>query len=308
MPCFYPLDAWQTSQGDIHFYPKGSAGKSRQNGADYKRELTLPCGRCIGCRLEKSRQWAIRMMHEAQMHEENSFITLTYNDDNVPFQGQLIGHHFTDFMKRLRYHVGKPIRYYMCGEYGEDFDRPHFHACVFGHGFYEDRLPLSKLASGGFLFSSERLDKIWEKGFCSVGELTFESAAYCARYVTKKVTGDLAESHYLRVDGTTGEIYYKEPEFARMSLKPGIGATWLEKYKDDVYNFDHVVVNGMKLKAPRFYDNKLEEFDHVRRDLLEVTRLERRLKMNHNDNTYERLRVREEVAKAKLSLKVRSLK
>lgn len=300
MPCYYPLKAWQTVSGDMHFYPKGSEGKSKNFKApDLARTLRLPCGRCIGCKLEYSRQWAMRIMHEAQLHESNSFLTLTYNDDNVPYQGQLIKHHAQDFMKRLRYYYPN-VRYYLCGEYGEDYDRPHFHVCLFGANFSDDRVPLKRL-SVGYLYSSEFLDSVWKFGHCSVGDLTFQSAAYVSRYVTKKVNGALAESHYMRVDGMTGEIYQKEPEFSLMSLKPGIGAEWFKKYKEDVYSYDYVVVNGVKMRPPKFYDRLLERDDYIRRDLLNVTRLEGKLKMDANENSYERLRVREEVQKAKLS-------
>lgn len=245
-------------------------------------------------------------MHEAQLHEANSFCTLTYNDDSVPYQGQLVKWHVQDFIKRLRakldYHYGAkyPLRYYLCGEYGEEFDRPHFHVCLFGHDFRGDRVPLSRVQTG-FLYSSEVLDTTWGHGFCSVGELTFESAAYVARYVTKKVTGKNAAEHYTRVDGVTGEIYQKEPEFAMMSLKPGIGADWFKKYKSDVYNYDYVVVNGMKMRPPKFYDRLLERDDSVQRDLLDVTRLKGKLRMDPMENSYERLRVREEVQKSKLA-------
>ncbi|MEO5355656.1 MAG: hypothetical protein H7835_21005, partial [Magnetococcus sp. XQGC-1] len=89
-------------------------------------------GQCVGCRLERSRQWAIRVMHEASQHEHNCFITLTYNDDNLPANGSLNYRHFQNFMKRLRkYYVEFTVRFYMCGEYGENFARPHYHACIF---------------------------------------------------------------------------------------------------------------------------------------------------------------------------------
>lgn len=308
MQCFYPLSAWQTHSGDIHFYPKGSEGKAPRD-SNYRRELVLPCGQCIGCRVSRSSDWATRCMHESSLHDENSFLTLTYDDDHLPHQGQLVYPHFQDFMKRLRYRVGKPLRFYMCGEYGENFDRPHFHAILFGHAFYDDRLLLKRTDSGS-LYSSAFLDSVWKFGMCSVGDVTFDSAAYVARYVVKKVTGKNADEHYTRVDGMTGEVYQKVPEFSRMSLQNGgIGAGWLDKFSSDVINSGAVMNYNVARSVPRYYTRMLEERSDYARDLLDLTRAERgKLRaIEPNSNSYERMRVREEVAKAKIGLKKRDL-
>lgn len=311
MQCFYPLSAWQKYSGDIHFYPKGSEGK-RNNDPDYRRELTLPCGQCIGCRIQRSSDWATRCMHEASQHEANAMVTLTYDDDHVPLQGQLVYPHFQDFMKRLRYHLGTPLRFYMCGEYGETTDRPHYHAILFGCDFLDDRL-LLKRTSAGSLYSSAFLDSVWRRGFCSVGDVTFDSAAYVARYVVKKVTGPQADEHYTRVDAITGEIYQKVPEFSRMSLGRtkgnGIGAGWLDKYSSDVTNTGAVMTYNTSRTVPRYYNKMLEERTDFARDLLDITRCERaKLRsITPNDNSYERMRVKEEVLKAKISTKRRDL-
>ena len=128
MACYKPLRAWQCANGDVVFAELGRF--------DITRQLDLPCGQCVGCRLERSRQWAMRCLHEAKMHDRNCFVTLTYNNDNVPADRSLNYRDFQLFMKRLRFHFrGVPIRFYMCGEYGEDFGRPHFHACLFGLDF-----------------------------------------------------------------------------------------------------------------------------------------------------------------------------
>lgn len=306
MQCFYPLSAWQKHSGDIHFYPKGSEGK-RVNDPDYRRELTLPCGQCIGCRLQRSSDWASRCMHEASLHEENSFITLTYDDEHLPLQGQLVYSHFQEFMKRLRYYLDKPLRFYMCGEYGENFDRPHYHAILFGHAFYDDRV-LLKRSSQGALYSSAFLDDVWKRGMCSIGDVTFDSAAYVARYVVKKVNGKLADEHYMRVDAITGEVYQKVPEFSRMSLQNGgIGAGWLEKYSSDVINTGAVMTYNVARKVPRYYNKLLDDRADYSRDLLDVTRFSRVRRIEPNDNSYERMRVKEEVCKAKIRTKLRNL-
>lgn len=307
MQCFYPLSAWQSHAGDIHFYPKGTEGKRTEHRTDYRRELVLPCGQCIGCRISRSSDWAMRCMHEAAMHEENSFLTLTYDDEHLPMQGQLVYPHFQDFMKRLRYHTGKRLRFYMCGEYGERYDRPHYHAIIFGHAFYSDRV-LLKRSPAGSLYSSASLDNVWRHGFCSVGDVTFDSAAYVARYVVKKVNGKQADEHYTRVDGLTGEIYQKVPEFSRMSLQNGgIGAGWLEKFKDDVINTGAVMTYDIARNVPRYYTKMLEERADYSRDLLDVTRFSRVRSIEPNDNSYERMRAKEEVLKAKIGVKRRDL-
>ena len=165
----------------------------------------LPCGQCVGCRLERSRQWAIRCMHEAQMHEDNCFITLTFNPESLDDRSNpwsLDVRDFQLFMKRLRKKYGAGIRFYHCGEYGELNKRPHYHACIFGFDFPDKRL-WKVTNSGHRLYISESLDELWPFGFCTIGNVTFESAAYVARYIMKKVNGDAAADHYEWIDEDT---------------------------------------------------------------------------------------------------------
>jgi len=224
---------------------------------------------------------------------------------------------FQLFMKRLRKaRHGQVIRFYMCGEYGDNFGRPHFHACLFGC-FFPDRTFLRDLPSGSRLYESAELQNLWPHGYSSIGDVTFESAAYVARYVMKKMTGNNAEQHYQLLDQESGEVIDRVPEFNRMSLKPGIGAAWLEKYGSEVYPRDTIVVNGKKCKPPRYYDKMLEaavnSVDGRARDFardilahVEDSRLISGIKLSDN-NTPERLNVREIVAKARLSLSKRGL-
>lgn len=292
MTCYHPLTAWQTYAGDVKFHEP----------PDYRRTLILPCNQCVGCRLERSRQWATRCIHEAQMHKENCFITLTYNDENI--QHDLIYRHFQKFLKRFRKAIAPvSIRYYMCGEYGEQTGRPHFHACIFGYDF-PDRVLFRELDSGSKLYLSAQLESLWPFGYSTVGDVTFESAAYVARYVMKKVTGRNAENRYWSVNPITGEAVPITPEFNRMSLKPGIGATWFEKFHADIYNAGQgrVRINGLLTKSPRFYDKKYEQINPLK---MEEQQYERSLKIDYHEQTQERLAVRQEVAKAKLKLKLR---
>lgn len=183
----------------------------------------------------------------------------------------------------------------MAGEYGPEHGRPHFHACIFGYDF-PDKIFLKTTPSGENIYTSTELGKLWQWGFASIGELTFESAAYVARYCVSKVTGDAAEEHYKRYDHI-GE-YQLPPEYNRMSLKPGLGASWLKKYQSDVYTYDYVIINGVKTRPPKYYD-KL--FDIQNPDQLEQFKEERiRLaKERYFDNTDERLEDKEIVALAK---------
>lgn len=288
MPCFSPKRAYQSEDGTITF------SETKKT----KKFMWLPCSQCIGCRLERSRQWAIRCMHESQMHKKNSYITLTYSDDHV--QLDLVYKHFQDFLKRLR--KIKKIRFYMCGEYGDQTGRPHFHACIFGYDF-PDRKYYSE-RDQVVLYTSAELQKLWSFGFSTVGDVTFESAAYVARYVMKKITGPAAEQHYWSVNPVTGEAVQITPEFNKMSLKPGIGHTWLQKYKSDVYPNGTCVVNGQKVKPPRAYDKYFKESDPFKYEDLQHDRL---TKMNHADNTFARLAVKEQVVSAKLKFKKRTI-
>jgi len=291
--CYYPLQAWQLESGEVVFAERGNI----------RRELKLPCGQCIGCRLKRSAEWALRCVHEAQMHERNVFVTLTYDKEHLPESGSLDYRHFQLFIKRLR-KAGHKLRYFMAGEYGEENWRPHFHACLFGVGF-DDRVLYRRLASGFDLYTSPSLERYWEHGFSSLGEVSFESAAYVARYVVKKVTGDRAVDHYRRVSADTGEIIDFVPEFCHMSLKPGIGMPWFEKYHSDVFPADRVWHDGRKLRVPRFYDKLLEKLsDEMHEDALCARELK---EFNVADLTPERLDVRAQVARARLSFKKRTL-
>jgi len=233
--------------------------------------LTVPCGQCIGCRLNRSENWASRMMHEAQLHETNSFVTLTYSDDNLPINGSLAPDDVTLFFKRLRKKLGaKKIKYYYCGEYGEKYERPHYHIALFNHDFSSDRVP-HRITDMGTTYRSEILEALWDKGHSEIDNLTYESARYVASYIQKKINGYRQETHYSRVTDA-GEVITLTPEFARMSRRPAIGREWLEKYIDDVYNYDLCVVGEKKLRVPQYYDKLLAKIDPIRYDLIKMER------------------------------------
>lgn len=233
----------------------------------------------------------MRCMHEAQMHEQSSFVTLTYNDESL-VSPSLQYRDFQLFMKRLRRQVG-PVRFFACGEYGDEL-RPHFHALLFGLGF-PDRKRLKKN-----LYRSPLLEKVWTHGYSSVGSVTYQSAAYVARYSCSKVTGAAAVDHYKRADVGTGEVLDVVPEFGRMSLRPAIGYTWFQKYWPEIARArDGVVVGGKRLPVPRYYDKLLEVTAPELCDMRDFDRYVRSREFQ-DDCTPERLAVREAVVKAKL--------
>ena len=297
MPCYSPLKCKMTMQENgkniIKFPPLGSKGRL------YKDRLA--CGQCVGCRLDRARDWAIRIMHEASLHNKNSFITLTYKDS----PGTLIKKDIVDFMKSLRHKLSpKKIRFYMCGEYGErdddknqrkKFEHPHYHIIIFGHDFEDKKYWTEE--NGYQYYRSKTLEKIWNKGYSTIGSVTYESASYTARYLMKKILGNKAEAWYKGV----------EPEYTNMSRMPGIGRKWIEKFKEDVYKRDELIIKGLARKPPKYYDSI---FDLTNPKQLESIKKERNLKAleRSKDNTPERLEVRRYIAEQKLKLQKRKLK
>ena len=256
MPCTRPLKAYRAAGGGISFASAGRAG----GYAD--RPLQLPCGKCPSCKLERSRQWSVRMKHEMLMHPENCFITLTYSPEELPKDGSLDVSHWQKFAKRLKKRV--KFRHFMCGEYGEVNKRPHYHAILFGCDFPDKKF--WKEERGNRLYVSPMLEETWGHGFTSVGEATSQSAAYVARYCQKKVSepyddGSVDEylARYGRWCSDTGDFWTVRPEFTTMSRRPGIGSEWFKKYKSDVYPHDEVIMDGRRYRPPRYYDNQLDE-------------------------------------------------
>jgi len=301
MPCYKPLHGFKSRRVN----DSGKRSIVFNVDAGYRDlPVTLPCGRCIGCRLERSRQWALRCVHEAQLHEDNAFITLTYDDDHLPIGGSLVKPHFQKFMKRLRRSLPHRVRFYQCGEYGELGRRPHYHACLFGHDF-SDRI-LWKLVNEVPLYTSETLQKLWGNGFATVGNVTFESAAYVARYIMKKVTGEPAAQHYENIDATTGEVHSLEPEYTTMSRGTGIGRDYYQQFKTDIFPSDFVISRGQKMKPPTYYANLFEIDNPQAHQAVKDTR--RTFAHQHqSDSTRPRLDVRERCKLAQLDRLKRSL-
>lgn len=285
MPCYHPITAFQSGVG--------SKVKFRMSRAT-TRQLSIPCGQCIGCKLEISRQWATRCMHEAQLHKYNEAVLLTYAE--MPPGSSLVHRDFQLFMKSLRT-KHKGVSYYMCGEYGGQNGRPHYHAALFNLHL-SDRQYHKTNRQGTKIYTSELLQKHWPHGYATTSELTFEAAAYIARYLVQKKTGPSAKAAYTQINPSTGEITQIAPEYNKMSLRPAIGKRWLEKYYSEVYPEGQVFVRGSLHSAPRYYD---KHFRLQEPEAYEQLKAQRGLKAEdkYSDNTPERLTVKEAVATAR---------
>lgn len=317
MTCYHPLDAWRLDGvSKLSFNPM-----HRHIGMP----VQVPCGQCVGCRLERSRQWAMRCVHEASLYEDNCFITLTYDDEHLPYDRSLDIRHFQLFMKRLRkacvpknpfdkkidpdrwleHKLKYGIRVFYCGEYGDLSRRPHFHAILFNKDFWDKRL--WKMTSQGHpVFYSEELSRYWQQGFCLLGAVTFQSAAYVSRYIMKKVTGALATEHYQWIHPETGEVMVLNPEFVQMSRDTGIGKRWYVKWKKDAYPSDTIICNGVKMLPPKAYDRWHAEVDPLEMEQIKFAR-EDKAEVHAENNTPERLAVREKVKLAQISQLRRSV-
>lgn len=284
MPCYKPLKGWYSKTRN----PTGKRSiVFKRSEAHYDRPIQIPCGQCVGCRLERSRQWAIRCVHESSLYEQNCFITLTYNDENLNDKSTLVKADFQKFMKRLRKKFGDNIRFFHCGEYGEKNQRPHYHACIFNFDFPDKEL--WSIRNNVRLYRSQILQELWPFGFSTIGDVTFESAAYVARYIMKKINGDKAKEHY------QGKL----PEYTTMSRRPGIGKEWLNKFSSDVYPHDKVVLrNDVICKPPKYYDNQFElDNPEIMTKLKNIRKTTARL---NPDNTEQRLAVRGKVKLEKI--------
>lgn len=299
MPCYKPVKAWY---GD-----RLSSGKRAivfsSGQAQSCLSLALPCGTCVGCRLERARQWAMRCMDEASLYSQNSFITLTFNPKVLAQRGpSLDKRDFQLFMKRLRkFTGGQLIRYFHCGEYGSQFFRPHYHALLFNMGF-PDRVLLKHSKAGYPVYRSPSLEANWSFGFSSTTDVTFGSAAYVARYHVKKVGTVVSDNHF--VNPRSGELL--APEYTTMSrgsssrLTGGLGKGWFDKFHSDIYPHDSRVIKGVDTKPAKFYDTLYE-----RRAPSEFAELKLDRLVNSSalaaDNTDDRLAVKEKVKLAQIA-------
>lgn len=268
-------------------------------------KIKLPCGRCLGCRLDYSRHWAIRSIHEAFMFKKNCFVTLTFNEKYIPSDRSVHKEFIQKWLKRFRKYYGEGIRYMLCGEYGEKRGRPHYHILFYNFDF-DDKYVFNEV-NGNYYYRSPSLEKLWtlpgiseSAGFSVIGDVSFESSAYVARYVTKKIFGSNAKKYYKG----------KEPEFMLTSRMPGLGNAFLHKYYTDMFNVGFVLLpNGFKAPIPRYYVNILQTIDE---NLYNSYKIDKYKEMINNlfvedvNSTEERLRVREELKQVRCDKLIRA--
>ena len=309
MTCFHPVLQYRYHEDGK---TKWTTDASKADLGIFAEPVLRPCGRCPGCLLDRSRDTAIRCVCEAQMFEHNCFITLTVAPEyiNEVFPGNSLVHRpwqlfAKDFRKKFSGIQGyvhpitgkyeSNIRFLMCGEYGSLLDRPHYHACVFNFDF-EDKY-LWTIRRGVKLYRSPTLEELWPYGFSTIGDVNFQSAAYLARYVVKKCYGEEADEHYFNPE--TGEI--RHPEYIQFPRGFGLGALWFNKYGDGIYTQDKIVLNMGKLvaKPPRYFDNIYDLQNPGELDNIKSER-KRRACAHSEDNTFERLQVRERVCLSRL--------
>lgn len=354
MTCYHPVKAFRhPSQLTKTGKPKVVfLGKHYQETPANVEVMNLPCGQCTGCRMAKSKEWAIRCVHEADQYNNNAFLTLTFNDENLDNELSLNKRDFVNFMKRFRKHfkgkeavdkyeldaetgemvhsVHYPIRFFHVGEYGDKYKRPHHHACIFNFDFDDKEELVSADNNNGFaLYTSETLDELWAKeidamdcryynedtlfqrgskyyaklGYCAIGEVNAGTAAYCARYVLKKINGPNAIESYVREHPVTGELCAIEPEYITMSRRPGLGKGWLEKYHTDAYPKDFVTSKGKVFRVPKYYDRI---FDDWKPEVMKVLKERRKKYAKEHALSPDRLKQLETCLKARTKKLVRS--
>lgn len=315
MSCFFPLKAfWRSASRDAITFDV--------NKSQTRVPFQLPCGRCIGCKMERARQWGLRCVHEAKLWKSNYFVTLTYNDEFLPPGGSLSLRDVQLFMKRLRKAknstTDNPVRFFLGGEYGDTNRRPHYHALLF-NCMFSDLKQIGRNARGEALYSSSELSGLWSvdgvpMGHCSLGAVTLDSAIYCAKYALKALNVTDAsppeaikayEDRYVVYDAD-GIVHERAREFAVMSRRPGIGAGYYEKFGQEIRDHDNVVVQGRKVRPTRFYDLRSDRADsaayaRVKKDRKRVAVLAK------PDNTPERLAVKRVLAEKAAEKKERKL-
>lgn len=306
MACYAPLTAWY-GLGKTKNGKKPIVFKPSESAAPFNT-IELPCGQCLGCKLDYSRSWALRAVHEQQTaNDQCCFVTLTYKDETLPQYGTLKKEDLQKWLKRLRKQLGKKIRFLACGEYGEDKLRPHYHAILFGHKFSKDKF-VKSTKSGSHIWQSEELDNSWSLngdslGFASFGDMTFKSAAYVARYTLKKAKDESGEEDLQRYSMETGEVFPSAlPTFGTMSRNGGLGKEWFLTYRKDCFPHDFIVHDTKKYPVPRYYEKVWQ--DHFPEEYAEQmpqikkARLSR-AKVHADNNTPERRAVRERIHQLK---------
>ena len=285
MPCYHPLKAFKVrpetrDQSAKYVIASHKLEHVNYKGQSYYESIDIPCGKCIGCRLEYSKQWANRIMLESKTSNNIWGINLTYNNDNIPIKhpidletGEVITSiecptlkekDVQDFLKRLRMNMfrkygTKSIRYAYAGEYGEQRQRPHYHLIVFNCPI-KDLKEVRKSKKNFPMYESEEISKTWGKGLVTINEVSWDYSAYVARYIMKKQKGQGSKEYYDSIG--------REKEYFRTSRRPGLGKEYYNLNKDKIYDTDEIFLGKrdkvLKLKPAKYYDKLFDVEDHER--------------------------------------------
>nr|WAE43366.1 MAG: replication initiator protein [Microviridae sp.] len=194
--------------------------------------IYVPCGRCTSCRVTHARMWSVRLLHESSYYDHSIFATFTYDNGHLPLNNSLNKAEFQRFMKRLRKQVNEPIKYYACGEYGDQLNRPHYHAIIFGMSQKQKIL----------------ITAAWQMGFVYLGNVTIKSCRYVAQYIDKKYNGSLGEQVYTN----------KGLEKPFQLQSKGLGLRFAQENADYLKSNLGCTVNGSQVGIPRYYRKKLD--------------------------------------------------
>lgn len=244
---YYALDLGMSEgKRKIKFLPKRVDLYSlHQLEARYGKDhiLSLPCGHCTQCLLNYARTWAVRCCLEASLYNNNYFVTLTYSNKNLPVSSFQSRRNVQLFLKRLRKYI-PGVKYFGCTEKGDTTKRLHHHLILFNCDL-KDAKPLGKGIVQGHYFKSKFLEDRWKLGLVDIGEVSFNSCSYVARYCMKK------------------RFQEKDPdEYIFMSRNIGLG--WLNQHVDTCLKYDEIYFNFgnfNKAKLPRYFDKVLEKYD-----------------------------------------------
>ena len=338
MSCYHPLKGWKIgintsgkpnykiTSYDVKYLIKDRLGNYVESYKEIPSDsflpritdsIDIPCGRCVGCLLDRSRDWATRCMLEASYHDHNCFITLTYDDEHLPEARECINpltgevcesplrtlqkRDFQLFMKRLRKALEPiKIRFFACGEYGSTTYRCHFHAIIFGYDF-PDRTYYKSNFRGDKYYTSELLQSCWSDkdnvpiGHVCVADISFDTCAYVARYCLKKMDNDMKDFY---------ETFNLDPEFTLMSRKPGIGRLFYDENKEHIYEGDRIILSDKKgskiLRPPKYFDKLYDidypsDFEKIKNNRLNYAENKKELELKETDLDYlDYLKVKEE--------------
>jgi len=271
--CVQTQRAWRRRDG------QGITFRFNEGFSD--QPIEFKCGKCLGCRRVKAQAWALRIVHEAQMHERNCFLTLTIDEENMPEDRSLDVRHWQLFAKRLRQKAG-PFRHFYSGEYGEKYDRPHYHACIFG---LDMRIGACIFSGDGSspLWRSPILDDIWGMGHVAIGELEYGSAQYTAKYLVKSQ----------REQDLDSKMGTRKAEYISMSRRPGIGASWINEYKWDAFSDNYLTHQGKRHAVPKYYEKVLT--DGELEAWKDKTQVQLRKWIDSGEGTWERRETKERI-------------